>query len=151
MARSPRKSLCESAVQSWVSKSLCSLATKLLKFFPHKIIAEQQPFCQGSEGRSWYCRCFPEVVAIRFHEPEPIRLSYEAWFTLSGNVNSTMTDFCVLEVPRAVHAFCSNIRVEVWYAMCTELSASVFKEIMHSCHCVNTILTQFYRGFKEEG
>jgi len=136
MARSPRKSLCESAVQSWVSKSLCSLTTK--------------PFSRGSEGRSWYCRYFLEVVAIRFHDPEPICLSYEALFTLSGNVNSRITDFCVLEVPHAVHAFCLNIRVEVWCAVCAELSASAFKEIMHSCHCVYTILTPFSRGFKEE-
>jgi len=52
------------------------------------------------------------VIAIRFHDPEPICLSYEVWLTLSGNVSSRMTDFCVLEVLRAVHAFCMNIRVE---------------------------------------
>jgi len=50
------------------------------------MIAEQQPFSRGWEGRSWYCRCFAEVVAIRFHDPEPICMSYEAWFTLSGNI-----------------------------------------------------------------
>lgn len=80
------------------------------------MIAEQQPFSWGWEGRSWYYTCLTEVVAIRFHDPEPICFSYEAWFTLTGNVNRRMTDFCALEVPHVVHKVYMNIRVEVWCA-----------------------------------
>jgi hypothetical protein len=137
------ENLCVSRlVQIWVSKSLCFWATKLLKFYPYKVIVEQQPFSWGWEGRSWYYTCLTEVVAIRFHDPEPVCFSYEAWFTLSGNVNRRMTDFCALEVPHMVHKVCMNIRVEVWCA--DSVRKSLVSLFSKKWYFPATVSTQFW-------
>jgi hypothetical protein len=127
---------------------LCCWATKLLKFCPYKVIAEQQPFSRGWEGRSWYYTCPTEVVAIRFHDSEPICFSYEVWFTLSGNVNRRMTDFCALKVLHAVHKVCMNIIVEVWCA--DSVPKSLVSLFSKKLYFPATVLTQFWHHSLED-
>jgi hypothetical protein len=67
------------------------------------------------EARIQYCRWFQELVFNGLHDQELTFYSDEAWYTLSGYVNSQNNRYWSTENPHAVHEVpLHDLKVGVW-------------------------------------
>lgn len=157
----PRKSLHQLAAQSGVPRALACRTTELLKLHPNKITDIQQPFPLDWDTRSQYCKQFQELVVREYLDPGFMFCFYEAWFTLSGNVNCHSDKFGVKKFP--IHFLkllgmalnsdtrvCAYVRAHVF--VCEHMRACIgkiirfvfLKERVNSCHYSQLFLSSFF-------
>src|SRR5678815_6027517 len=102
MLRSPTKSLRRLSANSQLSYGSAHKAMKMLKFRAYHVRCVQELKTPDQEKRMAYCRWFRSFVDNRgIAEQDRVFLTDEAWFHLSGYVNSQNTRIWSTENPHA--------------------------------------------------
>jgi hypothetical protein len=77
--------------------------TKILNLWPYKTTVVHSLLPPDSEARIRYCRWFQESVFKGLLDSELTSYSDEAWYTLSGYVNSQNNRYWTIENPYTIH------------------------------------------------
>jgi hypothetical protein len=150
---SPKKSLRRLALQCGVSKSAAHVLTKLLKLKPYRTTVIHQFLPPDAEARINHCRWFQHSVYDGMADPDFVFYTDEAWFHLSGYVNSqnnrywsAENSYSIYEVP--LH----DVKIGVWCAISAHriIGPVFFQETINSELYVKLILTPFFRELTEE-
>lgn len=101
--RSPKKSLRKLSTQIGLSYGSVHKATKLLKLHPYRINVTHQLQEPDKEKRMQYCHWFKTFIRNDISVLDKVFFSDEAWFHLSGYVNSQNYRIWSAENPHEFH------------------------------------------------
>jgi len=101
--QSPKKSTCKLSQQAHVSRTMCQRVLKSLNLKPYHVTVEQQ--LQEADVVKWvnYCMWFLNSNYAGLLDPFQYIMGDEAWFHLSGHINSQNTRYWAVENPQLVH------------------------------------------------
>lgn len=144
MTRSPRKSTTRLAQQVHVSRRTCGRVLKCLKFKPYRVTAVQQLKEPDRDKRVNFCRWLLDMVADGHLDPLMFIMSDEAWFHLSGYVNSQNSRYWATQNPNLLFEQpLHDQKIGVWCAMTA-------KRIVGPIFFDTTVNTDVYLTFLEE-
>jgi hypothetical protein len=99
----PRKSLQRVLQEIGVSKSTCQRAVKKAGLHAYRFTVVHEFKEPDHERRIVYCRWFQTLIADNPGLLDYTWFSNEAWFHLSGHLNSQNTRLWANEIPHALH------------------------------------------------
>jgi hypothetical protein len=99
---SPRKSLCVLSQEIGLSRRTCQRAAKKANLHAYQFRVVQELKQQDYDKRMTYCRWFQTFIDENTGILDYTWFSDEAWFHLSGYVNSQKTHLWVSENPHAL-------------------------------------------------
>jgi len=89
ITRSPHKSLCKLSAQTGILLGSAHTAVrKMLKFYPHRMQVFHELIPGGYAKRVNYCQWFKNRIRGNIGILDQVIFTDEAWFHLSGYVNS---------------------------------------------------------------
>jgi hypothetical protein len=111
-------SLRKLSLQSGLSYGSVHEATKILKLHPSRVHAMHELEEPDKEKRLQYCRWFTHFIRGGIHILDKVLYSDEAWFHLSGYVNSQNSRIWSVENPHTFHERpLHSLKVAVWCAV----------------------------------
>jgi hypothetical protein len=131
-----------------VSKSAAQVATKLLKQKPYRKTMVHQLLPPDAEARINYCRWFQQSVYDGMVDPDFVFYTDEAWFHLSGYVNSQNNRYWSAENPHSIHEVpLHDVKIGVWCAISAHriTGPEYLQETINSERYVRLMLTTFFR------
>jgi hypothetical protein len=101
-----------------VSKSAAHVATNLLKPKPYRTTVVHQLLPPDAEARINDCRWFQQSVYDGMIDPDLVSYTDDAWFHLSGYVNSQNNPYWSAENPHSIHEVpLHDVKIGVWCAI----------------------------------
>lgn len=146
MQQSPSKSLRRLSTQSQISLGSAHKAMKKLKFRAYRVRSVQELKDPDKEKRLVYCRWFRSFVDYHgIGELDRVFFSDEAWFHLSGYVNSQNTRIWSTENPHVLHENPLHcLKIGVWCAVSRRrIVGPIFFETTVNSGVYKDIITQF--------
>lgn len=150
---SPRKSLKRLAQETDISKGSAHKATRLLKFRPYKQLFVQELKQADFAARIRFCNWFLGSVHDGNLDPQLMFMSDEAWFHLSGHVNSQNVRMWSTENPHIVQEVPLHpIKIGVWCAVSARriIGPVFFEGRVNSDFYVRTMLRPFLNELTQE-
>lgn len=150
---SPRKSSRRLAQECGISKTSVLRGLKSLKFYPYKVSVVHRLKDTDWPARVNFCREMLRSVHDGNVDPSLLFMSDEAWFHLSGYVNSQNTRYWDTENPNLVHEVpLHDAKVGVWCAVSGRriIGPIFFYDTVNSERYVNNILQPFFDMLTEE-
>lgn len=147
LERSPKKSLRKLSQQMDVSLSSARKATKLLRLHAYKttVVHSLQPADHGP--RMVFSNWITNAVCNGEVDPEMTFFTDEAWFHLSGYVNSQNSRYWCSENPHISHEKpLHDVKVGVWCAVSAKkiIGPIFFNETINSERYIQQILEPFF-------
>jgi len=147
LRNSPRKSLRRLSVQSGVSYTSTHRATKQLGLKAYKVSVQQQLLPADFNNRRIFCQWIRDEIFIGQIDPNLLFFSDEAWFHLSGYINSQNNRYWSTENPHQLHEIpLHDQKVGVWCAISrTRIVGPIFfHDTVNSQRYINNILNPFF-------
>lgn len=118
MALSPRKSLCRLSQETSVSRGSVQRCVKKLGLHPYRITVVQELCPPDTNKRLHFCRWFRRFIA---RNPGVLDITFftdEAWFHLSGHINSQNSRMWASNNPNVLHQEpLHSAKIGVWCAI----------------------------------
>ena len=116
--RSPQKSTQKLSQQVSVPRTTCQRVLKSMSMRAYKVTCVQELKLPDKDERLQYCRWLLSMVEEGRLDPLLYFMSDEAWFHLSGYVNSQNTRYWSSENPHVIHETpLHNLKIGVWCAV----------------------------------
>ena len=152
LQNSPSKSLRCLSQQASIGKTNAWKATKLLKFHPYKLNVVQQIKPVDYDKRVRFCNWFNTQVHDGILGPQLTFFTNEAWFSLSGYVNSQNRRHWCADNPNIIFELpLHNQKIGVLCAISARriLGPIFFEGILNSQKYVEEILNPFFSNLSE--
>lgn len=145
ITRSPKKSIRRLAQQAGVSRTTCHRVLKSLKMRPYRVTCVQELKQPDKAKRIHYCRWLLSMIEEELLDPLLYFMSDEAWFHLSGYVNSQNTRHWSCENPHIIYeAPLHDQKIGVWCAVSgTRIVGPIFFSSIVNTDVYLDILRQF--------
>ena len=144
ITRSPGKSTTKLAQQVHASPRTCTRVLKSLKFKPYRVTAVQELKEPDKEKRVTFCHWLLNTVTDGYMDPMMFIMSDEAWFHLSGYVNSQNNRYWATQNPNLLFQQpLHDLKIGVWCAMTA-------KRTIGPIFFDSTVNTDIYLTFLDE-
>ena len=118
ISRSPQKSTQRLSQQVDLSRTTCQRVLKSLSMRAYRITCVQELKLPDKDKRLQYCRWLLSMVEEERLNPLLYFISDEAWFHLSGYMNSQNTRYWSSENPHVIHETpLHDLKIGVWCAV----------------------------------
>ena len=145
ISRSPLKSTRRLSQQVGLSRTTCQRVLKSLNMRAYRITCVQELKLPDKDKRLQYCRWLLSMVEEGCLNPLLYFMSDEAWFHISGYVNSQNTRYWSSENPHVIHETpLHDLKIDVWCAVSgTKIVGPIFFESTVNTDVYLHILEQF--------
>jgi len=153
MQNTPTTSLRRLAARTNTSLSSSYRAVKKLKLFPYKIMVVQELKPVHHVARVAFCEWMLQSVNDGEVDPFSVLYTDEAWFHLSGYVNSQNSRYWSATNPHQLHETpLHDLKVGVWCALSANriIGPIFFNWTINSQRYVDTILQPFFQQLTEQ-
>ena len=103
MIRSPTKSTRKLSQQTNVSRRSCQRVLQFLQMKPYRMTCVQELKQEDKAKRVYYCTWLLQTIVSGLLDPLLYFMSDEAWFHLSGHLNSQNTRYWSVDNPNTIH------------------------------------------------
>jgi len=147
LQNSPTKSLRRLSAQSGVSLYSAHQATKQLGLKAYKVSVQHQLLPADFDRRTTFCNWIRDEIFIGQIDPNLLFFSDEAWFHLSGYINSQNNRYWSTDNPHQVHEIpLHDQKIGVWCAISrTKIIGPIFfQDTVNSERYIANILRPFF-------
>jgi hypothetical protein len=118
MIRSPMKSTRKLSQQTNASRRSCQRELHYLQMKPYRMTCVQELRQEDKAKHVYYCTWLLQTIVSGLLDPLLYFMSGEAWFYLSGHVNSQNTRYWSVDYPNTIHLQpLHDQKIGVWCAV----------------------------------
>lgn len=145
MNRSPNKSTRKLSQQMNISRRSCQRVLHSLHLKPYRLACVQDLKEEDKTKRVYYCTWLFETIASGLMDPQLYFMSDEAWFNLSGHVNSQNTRYWSVENPHMISQQpLHDEKIGVWCAMS---ATRIIGPIFFNTNVNSCVYLEFFEEF----
>ena len=145
---SPQKSTRRLSQQVGLSRTACQRVLKSLIMRAYRITCVQELKLPDKDKRLQYCRWLLSMVEEGHLDPLLYLISDEAWFRLSGYVNSQNTRYWSSENPHVIHETpLQDLKIGVW---CAVLGSKIVGPIFFESTVYTDVYLHILKQFNEQ-